>query len=104
MGRLIYLSHTLLDIAFSVSVVSQFMNDLKEEHMEMVNRILRYLKLTPGKDLFFKKGTSREVEVYNEADWVGSVSDQRSTSGFCFFCLGESCYLEAQKAVSCCSK
>lgn len=32
--RLIYLTHTHLDIGFSFSFTSQFMNGLKEEHMD----------------------------------------------------------------------
>ena len=52
-GRLIYLSHTRPDIGFAVSAVSQFMHSPTEEHMEAVYRILRYLKMTPGKGLFF---------------------------------------------------
>ncbi|KAA0067119.1 Cysteine-rich RLK (receptor-like protein kinase) 8 [Cucumis melo var. makuwa] len=48
-GKLIYLSHTRPDISFAVSVVSQFMQAPYEKHMETVNRILRYLKNTPGK-------------------------------------------------------
>ncbi|KAL0553893.1 hypothetical protein IC582_007797 [Cucumis melo] len=55
-GKLIYLSHTRPDISFAVSVVSQFMQAPYEKHMEAVNRILRYLKNTPG------KGSSAEAE------------------------------------------
>ncbi|RDX90369.1 hypothetical protein CR513_27776, partial [Mucuna pruriens] len=33
-GKLIYLSHTRLDIAYAVSVVSQFMHDPRERHLE----------------------------------------------------------------------
>ena len=40
-GRLIYLSHTRPDIAFAVSVVSQFMHDPKSSHMDVVCHILR---------------------------------------------------------------
>ena len=39
-GKLIYLSHTRPDISFSVSVVSQFMNNPTEEHMNAVYWIL----------------------------------------------------------------
>ena len=56
--------------------------------MEMLYRILKYLKLTLGKGMFFKKGTSHEVEVYSDPDWARSISDRRSTSGFCFFLFG----------------
>ena len=52
-GKLIYLSHTRPNIAFLVSVVSQFMQAPIEEHFSAVHRILRYLKMTPRKGLFF---------------------------------------------------
>ena len=35
-GKLVYLSHTRLDIAYAVSVVNQFMHSLEEKHMEAV--------------------------------------------------------------------
>ena len=49
------------DIGFSINVVSQFMNNPTEEHMEVVNRIWRYLKMTPGKGLLYKKSDNRNV-------------------------------------------
>ena len=51
--KLIYLSHTRLDIFYAVSIVSQFMQTPYEEHMEAVNKIMRYLKTTPGKGLVY---------------------------------------------------
>ncbi|RVX07826.1 Retrovirus-related Pol polyprotein from transposon RE1 [Vitis vinifera] len=54
-GRLIYLSHTRPDIAFVVSVVSQYMHSPKESHLEAVYKILRYLKGSPGRGLFFRR-------------------------------------------------
>ena len=87
-GKLIYLSHTRPNIGFSVSMVSQFMNNPNEEHMEAVYRILRYLKLTPGKGLFFEKNPRRDIEVFSDADWAGSVQDRRSTSGYCTYVWG----------------
>jgi hypothetical protein len=87
-GKLIYLSHTRPDIAFSVSVVSQFMHSPFEEHLEAVYRILRYLKANPGKGLFFKKTSERNVSIFTDADWAGSVTDRRSTSGYCTYVWG----------------
>jgi hypothetical protein len=43
-GRLIYLSNTRPDIAYSISVVSQYIHDPRTSHLDVVNRILRYLK------------------------------------------------------------
>ena len=51
------------------------MSDPREEHMEVIYRVLRYLKLTPGKGLFFKKGSSQGVEIYSDVDWAGLVTD-----------------------------
>ncbi|RVW80368.1 Retrovirus-related Pol polyprotein from transposon TNT 1-94 [Vitis vinifera] len=87
-GKLIYLSHARPDIGFSVSVVSQFMNNPTEKHMTAVIRILRYLKMTPGKGLFFQRTTKKEIEIFSDADWAGSVTDRRSTSGYCSFVWG----------------
>ncbi|KAK9217910.1 hypothetical protein WN943_006540 [Citrus x changshan-huyou] len=87
-GRLIYLSHTRPDIAFAVSLVSQFMHAPGPEHFETVYRILRYLKGSPGKGLLFRKNGHLQVEVYTDADWAGSVTDRRSTSGYCTFVGG----------------
>ncbi|GMI70512.1 hypothetical protein HRI_000720500 [Hibiscus trionum] len=87
-GKLIYLSHTRPDIAFGVSVISQFMHAPREKHLEAAYRILRYLKGTPGKGLHFKKDVNRSIEVYTDADWAGAVNDRRSTSGYCSYVWG----------------
>ena len=53
-GKLIiYLSHNRLDIDFPIHVVIQFMHSPIEEHLSVVHIILRYLKMTLGKGLFF---------------------------------------------------
>ena len=75
-GRLIYLSHTRPDIAYVVSVVSQFMHCPSEKHMDAVYRILKYLKMTPGKGLLFEKKGELEVEGYTDADWAGDKTDR----------------------------
>ena len=88
-GKLIYVSHTRPNISFSVGVVSQFMHDPMEEHLEAVYQILRYLKKNLGRGLMFKKGGGDlTIEAYTDVDWVGSTTDRRSTSGWCTFVGG----------------
>ncbi|XP_073116145.1 uncharacterized protein [Elaeis guineensis] len=98
-GRLIYLSHTRPDIAFAVSVVSQFMYDLRSVHMDAVTRILRYLKSCPGRGLLYSNHGNLRVECYTDADWAGSFDDRRSISGYCIFvggcCLLYRCFCSA---------
>lgn len=68
MGKLIYLFHNILDIDLCVSLTSQFMDNPNEEHLEMVYRILTYLKLTPGKGLYFRKTLRKDIEIFNDVD------------------------------------
>ena len=49
-------------------MVSQYMHSPFEVHLEAVYRILRYLKNTPQKGLFFKKNKQWRVEVHMDAD------------------------------------
>jgi len=87
-GKLIYLSHTRPDIAYAVSVVSQFTHNPSEDHMDVVVRILRYLKASPRKELMFSKNSHLEISGYTDADRAGSISDRKSTSGYFMFVGG----------------
>ncbi|XP_048433397.1 secreted RxLR effector protein 161-like [Pyrus x bretschneideri] len=87
-GRLIYLSHTYPDIAYAVSVMSQFMHLPSEIHMDVVVCILRYLKLALGRGLLFSKNGNLNIEGYIDADWASSIADQCSTSGYFTFVGG----------------
>ena len=93
-GKLIFLSHTRPNIAFPVSVVSQFMQAPTKEHLSTVHKILQYLKMTPGKGLFFGKSTKRRIEAYSDADWAGSMKDRRFTSSYCTYVWSKFGYLE----------
>ncbi|XP_019416349.1 PREDICTED: uncharacterized protein LOC109327630 [Lupinus angustifolius] len=52
-GRLIYLTHTRPDIAYSVGHLSQFLAKPTNTHYEAALRVVRYLKNAPGKGLLF---------------------------------------------------
>jgi Reverse transcriptase (RNA-dependent DNA polymerase) len=83
-GKLIYLTVTRPDIAFSVSQISQFMHALRTSHFDAITRILRYLKGTPGKGIWMKNNNSNTVCDYSDADWARSF-DRKSTTGFYIF-------------------
>nr|CAN68502.1 hypothetical protein VITISV_015736 [Vitis vinifera] len=88
-GRLMYLTHTRPDIAYALSVVSQYMHNPREQHMNAVMRILRYLKNASGKGILFTKNVDHQsIEVYTDADWASAVDDRRSTSGYFTFVGG----------------
>ncbi|XP_020539829.1 uncharacterized mitochondrial protein AtMg00810-like [Jatropha curcas] len=79
-GRLIYLTHTRLDITFAVSKVSQYMHEPLEKYMEAVFQILRYLKGSPTKGILFKDNGNLDISCFTDADWVGDRDTRRSTS------------------------
>jgi Reverse transcriptase (RNA-dependent DNA polymerase) len=87
-GKLIYLTITRPDIAYSVSFVSQFMQRPTKHHMELVDQILRYLKGAPGRGILMKKNGHVDIRAYSDADWAGNPTDRRSTSGYCTFVGG----------------
>ncbi|KAM1794461.1 hypothetical protein ACFX11_034934 [Malus domestica] len=85
-GKLIYLTITRPDIAYSVSITSQFMHSPMMEHFNLVKRILRYLKGSVGHGIIMKKST--QITGYCDADWAGNSIDCRSTMGYCTFMGG----------------
>lgn len=88
-GKLNYLTTmTRPDLAYSVSVVSQFMATPRKPHWDAVLRILRYLRGSPGKGLAFTAHGHFRMESYTDADWAGSPTDRRSTSGYAVFVGG----------------
>lgn len=64
------------------------MHDPKEELFQDVQKILQYLKSTPGKGILFKKGEGLTIKGYIEADYVGSLIDRRSTIGYFTYVAG----------------
>lgn len=86
--RLIYLTITRPDIAYAVSVVSQFMHAPTTVHLDAVYHILRYLKHNPGAGLLYSRRSDLLIEGYTDADWVDSLTNSRSTSGYCTFVGG----------------
>jgi hypothetical protein len=85
-GALQYLTFSRLDIAYAVNTVCQFMTSPTDIHYAAVKRILRYLKGTLQKGLFFSSTgallNSVYVKAYCDADWAGEVIQRRSTTGF----------------------
>ncbi|KAM7465888.1 hypothetical protein LguiB_013450 [Lonicera macranthoides] len=87
-GKLNYLTVTRPDIAYSVSVVSQFMSSPTIHHWEVLEQILCYLKGAPGRGILYANHGHSRIEGFSDADWAGSKVDRKSTSGYCIFVGG----------------
>jgi hypothetical protein len=88
-GKLLYLTTTRPDIAFVTQQLSQFLTCPTHTHYDTACRVVRYLKNSPGKGLFFRRDSTLQLLGFTDADWAGCVDTRRSTSGYCFF-LGSS--------------
>nr|XP_043615974.1 secreted RxLR effector protein 161-like [Erigeron canadensis] len=95
--KLIYLAHTRSDIAYVVGVVSQFMHQTQEEHMDAVLRIIRYLKGTIGHGVLFKVNGHLKIQKYTDVDWAGDKENRRSTSGYFSMIGGNLVTLKSKK-------
>ena len=80
-----------------VGVISQFMQAPKQPHWEALFHILRYLKGAPGESLLHKPSHKLKVESFSDADWAGSCSGRRSTSGYYTFISGNLVTLRSKK-------
>ncbi|XP_047251581.1 uncharacterized mitochondrial protein AtMg00240-like [Capsicum annuum] len=82
-SKLNYLTIKRPNISFTISVVSQFLQAPCKDHWDVVIRILRYIKKAPGQGLLYEDKGHTDIVGYSDADWAGSPSDKRSTSGYC---------------------
>ncbi|RVW87252.1 Retrovirus-related Pol polyprotein from transposon RE1 [Vitis vinifera] len=84
-GKLNYLTVTRPDIAYAVSVVSQFTSAPTIKHWAALEQILCYLKKAPGLGILYSSQGHTRIECFSDADWAGSKFDRRSTTGYCVF-------------------
>ncbi|GKC82028.1 ribonuclease H-like domain-containing protein [Tanacetum coccineum] len=68
--KLIYLTTTRPDIAYTVSYLSQFMHNPLKSHLKTALKVIRYLKGSPGKGINVIKGfaSSIDLKAYSDAD------------------------------------
>ncbi|XP_068636813.1 uncharacterized mitochondrial protein AtMg00810-like [Aristolochia californica] len=86
--KLVYAIVTRPDISFAVSIVSQFMEHPNKIHLEVAQRILRYLKGALGKGLLSKPNNLLNIEAFSNADYADSKLDRKSITGYYVFLGG----------------
>nr|GEW60968.1 ribonuclease H-like domain-containing protein [Tanacetum cinerariifolium] len=62
-----------------------YMHDPREQHLNVMKRVLRYLRGTINLGLQLFRCTTSQLIAYSDADWVGCPATRRSTSGYCVF-------------------
>ncbi|XP_074315635.1 uncharacterized protein LOC141651839 [Silene latifolia] len=88
-GRLVYLAVTRPDLSFSVHVLSQFLQQPREAHMEAALRVVRYLKGSPEQGVLLRSASSLTVSGWCDSDFGACPLTRRSVTGWFVF-LGDS--------------
>lgn len=86
-----FLCHTRPDLAYSVRMVSRFMQNPKISHPVATKRMLRYLRGTLDYDILFPvldEGKECKLVRYTNSSWCGDFEDRKSTNGYVFMLGG----------------
>ena len=84
-GKLQYVVHSRPDIALVVGIVARFFTNLRENHLMVVKRIMRYVKGIDDFGLYYKRTEKFELNAYTDVDWGGNIDERKSTSGGALF-------------------
>lgn len=86
-GSLLFLcSVSRPDIAYAVNILSRYINNPSQQHVNAVKRVIRYLVNT--KNVCIRYGESNDLIGYSDADFAGDVDTRKSTTGYIFLMNG----------------
>lgn len=66
--RLMYLTLTRPDLAYSVQILSQFMESPRDCHLRAAYKVLGYVKGTVGQRLFYSNTSKLKLKAYTNSD------------------------------------
>jgi hypothetical protein len=76
-------------IAHGVHILSQFVSAPTSVHYSHLLCVLRYLKRTTCRRLFYARNNQLQLHAYSYSTWASDPIDRRSVTGYCLF-LGTS--------------
>lgn len=86
---MVYFTITRLDISYAIHIISQFLQAPRQQHLDAIYRVLRYLKGRLGLGLLLHSDSSLHLIAYCDLDWASCPLTGRSVTGY-FVQLGTS--------------
>ncbi|XP_026396613.1 uncharacterized protein LOC113291276 [Papaver somniferum] len=83
-GCLRYLTATRPDIMYAVCLVSRFMEESRQSHLQAAKRVLRYVIGTTSIGILYNASEDLKLVGFTDSDWAGDTEGRRSTSGYGF--------------------
>ena len=84
-GQLLYLNFTRPDITYGVQQLGQFVSASHRSHWDAAMHLLRYLKGTLSRGLFYLVASSLLLQVFSDADCASCTDTRRSLSSYYVF-------------------
>ena len=83
-GSLIYLTTIQLDMMHAVSLISRFMETLKDSHQKVRKMVLRYVNGTKGFGILYTTNNKFMLTSYTDSDWDRCLDDKKRTCRYMF--------------------
>ena len=77
-GRLLYLTNTRPDICFAVQQLSEHVSNPMEHHYRAATHILKYLKSSPAKGVFYPSTSDLKLSAFADSDWASCAITRKS--------------------------
>nr|XP_016479998.1 PREDICTED: uncharacterized mitochondrial protein AtMg00810-like [Nicotiana tabacum] len=87
-GKLNFLTHTRLDLAFAVQHLSQYLQKPTFSHMHAALHILRYHQGSSKVGVFISNFLDLSLSAYCDSDWVACPDTRRLVTRFCILLGG----------------
>lgn len=85
-GQLMYItSRTRPDIAYSVRLAAEHVNQPTQSAWNLVHRILRFLSTTNSQSITYTKSGLLNIEAFTDSDWGSCINTRRSVTGCLVF-------------------
>ncbi|KAG7552461.1 Integrase catalytic core [Arabidopsis thaliana x Arabidopsis arenosa] len=88
-GRLVYLTHTWPELSYAVNILAEFMQVPLIDHWEAAQRLVRYLKSSPGQGIVLSSTAPLQVNAYCDYDYNSCPKTSKSLTGYMVM-LGDS--------------